>query len=169
MLCRNKTRTVGVMLASFNCGIITSYREIFRCESLIQTSAFLLDTFDELQEIPNYIIYDTSCKLCEYIKNECNLASSTERAKLLKDKTFVVDRFHFLNHVGDFCTRNCDPKLYDDLKNINTSVSEEINFWFSKFKYIVKHMNLEHFSFFLFIIFNEYNTIKLESSINILD
>lgn len=44
--CNKKTRTVGVFLACYNCGIIAGFREIYSHETLAQTAAFLLYLID---------------------------------------------------------------------------------------------------------------------------
>lgn len=41
--CVNKTKTKGVVLAVFNCGIILGYRELFGAESCTQVCLFYLD------------------------------------------------------------------------------------------------------------------------------
>jgi len=44
--CLKKTRTVGMFLGCFNCGIINGYREIFGTETIAQAAAFLLNLID---------------------------------------------------------------------------------------------------------------------------
>jgi len=44
--CLKKTRTVGMFLGCFNCGIIAGYREIFGTETIAQAAAFLLNLID---------------------------------------------------------------------------------------------------------------------------
>ena len=63
--CLKKTRTKGMFLLVFNCGIIGSFKEIFGSESLSQVSSCLLEIIEEL---PKYIIYDDACHLDPYIK-----------------------------------------------------------------------------------------------------
>jgi hypothetical protein len=41
-------------------------------------------------------------------------------------------------------------------------VVEQINYWLGKYKFKLKHMSYERFHFFIYIIFNEYNNIKME-------
>lgn len=90
-----------------------------------------------------------------------------ERLKSISDIKYVVDRLHIKGHSQKWCTERCHPDLFPELENVNTVVCEQINFWLGKFKHIMKHMNIYRFNFFLFIILNEYNLIKLNGRLNI--
>ena len=57
--CVKKTRTVGVFLSCFNCGIISGYREIFGTETTAQIVAFLLFMIDNSKVWPNVNKYKT--------------------------------------------------------------------------------------------------------------
>ena len=70
ILYKNKTRSVGIMLAVYNCGIICAYKELFSSESLTQVTAFLLETYEILTEAPKYLIYDNGCHLETFFKNK---------------------------------------------------------------------------------------------------
>lgn len=48
-----------------------------------------------------------------------------------------------------------------ECNNLNTSVCEQTNYWFGRFKYILKHMNLERFHFLIFLLCDNYNKEKL--------
>ena len=72
-------------------------------------------------------------------------------------------------HTGKKCKLTNNPKLFPELDNINTQICQQINFWLGKFKYILKHKSVYPFNFFLFIIFDMYNQIKLEGIIDIAD
>ena len=157
MPCRDKTHTTGLYLATFNCGIIASYREILKSESLKQTAIFMLDTFEDSITKPLAIVYDNGCNIKKFISNTKNIKSKTSRLDDFLNLPIAVDRFHFNDHVDDWCKINCDPNMFDCLKGLNTSSCEETNFWLSRFK----HMNLPKFAFFIYTILNEYNTAKL--------
>ena len=47
-----------------------------------------------------------------------------------------------------------------ECNNLNTSVCEQTNYWFGRFKYILKHMNLERFHFLIFLLCDNYNKEK---------
>jgi len=78
-----------------------------------------------------------------------------------QNKKFVVDKLHIQNHTDHNCRETCHPNLFPDLKNINTMVCEQINFWLSKYKFITKHMHITRFHLYIFIILNQYNQIKI--------
>jgi hypothetical protein len=154
--CKNKTRTKGVLLGVFNCGIIGAYSEIFNDESLFQVSLFVLDM---LYEVPNFIIYDDACHLHPYLMRHQNLLDV--RLKKLEKIKFSIDRLHIHNHTRKICQEYNSDK-HKELKGINSVVCEETNYWFSGFKHIMKHMNYERFNFYLYIIFNSYNEEKIQ-------
>jgi len=72
----------------------------------------------------------------------------------------VIDRLHLKGHVGKLCQTRNNPDKYPLLKNVNTMVCEQINFWASGYKHASKHMNQTRFNFFFLIIFNEFNVIR---------
>jgi len=76
-------------------------------------------------------------------------------------KTFVVDKLHIQGHVDEWCRINCDPIWYPQILAANTVVCEQINYWIGKYKYIMKHMNSDRYNFYMYILFNEYNKLKV--------
>lgn len=110
--------------------------------------------------MPKYLIYDNACHLDEFLRN-ANVIDKSERGAKINDFEFVIDRLHIKNHTRAICHTNYNPNLYDELFKINTVVCEETNYWLSGFKFIMKHMNADRFSFFLFIILEIYNNEKL--------
>ena len=60
---------------------------------------------------------------------------------------------------------NCHPKLFPELDGYNTQVREQLNSWLSKFKYILKHMSVYCYNFFLYIFFNEYDKIIMDKNL----
>ena len=52
-----------------------------------------------------------------------------------------MDKLHIKDHVGAECKETCHPKLFPMLKDTNTVICEQINFWLGKFKHILKHMS----------------------------
>lgn len=158
--CMKKTRTTGVMLAVYNCGIVCGFAEIFSHESATQVTSFLLDLIEHLKDFKKWFIYDNACHLKKYMKKSMSL--TTDRAIKLSQVQFVIDRLHIKNHVDAECKKTYNANLYSELKAINTVVCEETNFWFSRYKYIAKHMNSERYFFFIYIILNTYNEEKLK-------
>jgi hypothetical protein len=79
----------------------------------------------------------------------------SERAKKLKNTTFVVDNFHFKGNKEKYCKKHCNPKLFRELDGINTSITEQTNYILGGHKYLLKHTNYENFHFILYIICNE--------------
>jgi hypothetical protein len=116
---------------------------------------------------PNYIVYDDACHLAKYVLFSDLFIRESERAEMIFNRRIVCDRFHFLKHNdkrNSFCKENCDPDLYPELESVNTSVCEETNGWFGKYKHALKHMSFERYHFFLYNISDEYNKFKLVHS-----
>ena len=66
-----------------------------------------------------HIIYDDACHLCLYSTNK-KIANKTDTTKFFSELKFVIDRFHFRNHIDPWCQENCDPDEVDELKDTNT-------------------------------------------------
>ena len=98
-----------------------------------------------------------------HIKKQFN--NRLQRTQRLEDATkvkYIVDRLHIVGHSQTWCKDICHPDLYPDLKEVNTMICEQINFWLGRFKFIMKHMNQSRFNFFLYLILNQYNKLKSE-------
>ena len=111
---------------------------------------------------PKFICYDNCCQFHKFCLNR----TRTDKSKFFDNQTFVIDRLHVQGHV-ESCKSVYHPKLYPELDNCNSMICEQRNFWISKYKHIVKHMNQYHFIFFLYCQFDYYNEIKCEGIINI--
>jgi hypothetical protein len=115
-----------------------------------------------LDKEPEYIVYDDACHLRRYLENSKNHISKTDRLNNLCSKKFVVDKLHIQGHTERWCHLNCHPNLFPDLTDINTVVCEQINFILGRYKYIIKHMSAERCNFYIYILLNELNKIKLD-------
>ena len=157
-----KSKTKGLLISSYNCSIINGYREIFGSESISQVVIYYLDLISNCDtELPEYFIYDDACHVKRFVEKR-NFSKISSRASILFHKKHYIDKLHFLNHKDAWCEKNCNPNKVDDLKNINTVVQEQINYWAGGYKHMLKHMNYYRFNFFLYIIFDVFNTNKLE-------
>lgn len=87
---------------------------------------------------------------------------TSERAAKLEKIKYVVDKLHIKGHVGTECHATVHPNLFPELVNINTVICEQVNFFLGGFKHMLKHMNRARYHFFLFIIFNMWNEVKIE-------
>ena len=92
-------------------------------------------------------------------------SSNSERAKVFLTRKYIVDRLHIQGHIDEECLNSCNPKLFPELKDVNTVVCEQVNYWLRHFKHIVKHMNFYRFNFFLYIILDLYNQAKIDKKI----
>ena len=122
-----------------------------------------MDYYDHSNINPKTILYDDACHLKKYVTNKSSMKFnlSTNRGKNLASKNICVDRFHFTSHVDSWCQLNYDPNKMEELKDVNTSVTEETNYWFGRFKFIFKHMNYERYHFLLYTLSDEFNKFRL--------
>ncbi len=122
-----------------------------------------MDFIEASKTQPEYIIYDDACHLAKMVKNKAsnNFNNSTARGGILASKNIVCDRFHFKTHNDNWCKDNCDPDRFPGLKEVNTSVTEQTNFWFGGYKHALKHMGYERYHFMLYILSDEFNKFKL--------
>ena len=114
--------------------------------------------------MPLFIVYDNACNLRTFCLNR---SDNTSRTNIFKEKVFVVDKLHYQGHVGIECAKYCNPNLYPVIMRLHTVVVEHINSWAAPYKHSTKHMNWLRFGFFLHIIFDFYNQIKLEGLIEL--
>ena len=144
-----------MLVAAYNCGIIAAFREIYRSESVVQTTNFLNGIHKHTKRLTNIIIYDRGCDMKRMVQK------FFPANHVLSSMDYVIDKFHFSNHKENYCKVNCNPND-KELEGVNTEVCEQINFWISRFKHNVKHMNCDRYYYFIYIIFNHYNEMKIK-------
>ena len=44
----------------------------------------------------------------------------SETAKKIAEKNIVVDKMHFRGHIDEWCSRNCNPNDFDELRGVST-------------------------------------------------
>ena len=54
------------------------------------------------------ICYDDACHLKRYACNPVR-KDETATSKRISNLEFLVDKFHFKNHVDSWCKKNCNP------------------------------------------------------------
>ena len=63
--------------------------------------------------------------------------------------------------MGDICKNTVHPTLFPKLDESNTVVCEQTNFTFGRHNHPIKHMNKDRFHFFLYILFDMLNEVKI--------
>ena len=109
-------------------------------------------------KVPKFLVYDDACHLKPFCVRH---SRTTERATIFNDIIYVIDKLHIVGHPNVQCQTKFNPNNFPELKETNTVICEQINFILGKFKYIFKHMNFVRFNFFLYIILDAYNLIKI--------
>lgn len=165
--CEIKVRTRGIETLCSNCGTILAFKEIYGSESLTQGALLYLELFQNFKgtNFPKYFVYDNACNMMKFCQTR---TQTSDRANILGKIKYVVDKLHIKGHVGEFCHSHCHPDLFPELKELNTVVCEQKNFWLGRYKYSLKHMNSYRYNFFLYIICDEYNNLNITNSTEIL-
>ena len=151
---RDKTcrrHTVGVFVGAFPCGTIVLFDELYGSESISQVYGIVVEFLARLDDLTNLkeILYDDCCHFKAFSEKDKN-ADQNEVTKYLAEVGKHVDRFHFRNHVDEWCQQNCNPENVPLLKGVNTQVCEQL------FKKVNSHRNCKSFNearFFLFFLY----------------
>ena len=118
------------------------------------------------------LTHDDACRLRRFLEKCLN--STDHKPNRLEnirpDKIkYVVDRLHIKGHTEKWCLENCHPKLFPKLIGINTEACEQTKYFVAGFKYVTKYQNALRFNFNLYIIFTEYNKIKINGKFILMD
>lgn len=107
-----------------------------------------------LRRAPKYVVYDFACSLMEYCLNRA--------PNFFKHTLFLVDRFHWLNHIACCPTFNIreHQELADRIRN--SQACEQLNAAIKRLKFVVSKMNQEPFMLFLRLFAYNWNVKKLE-------
>lgn len=106
-----------------------------------------------MKEAPKVIVYDFACALMDYCLNRC--------PNYFKHTLFVVDRFHWGNHVA--CARSFNLYCYYLLrmeKARNSSACEQIHSAMKRLKFVLSKMGQEPFLVFLRLFVMRWNQKK---------
>ena len=116
---RVKAASLGLLVGAYPCGIVPLFDELYNSEGIAQVHGILteyLATVSEKESL-EYIIYDDACHLVRYSQNE----KVSERS----ERKFVIDRFHFKNHIAPWCHENCDSNEVPELRGMNSEICEQ--------------------------------------------
>ena len=76
--------------------------------------------------------------------NLCVLSSNRKK----KLAIYVIDKLHIKGHTETWCKQNCHPQEFPELKDVNTIICEQVNYWSGKYKYMMKLLNSQRLFFF---------------------
>lgn len=156
---RSRRHTVGILVGAFPCGIITIYDELYGSESLTQVHAILIEYLaglpKSIREKLIEICYDDACHLKKFSENE-KRANVNEVTRFMAGLGKHVDKFHFPNHVDEWCHKNCNPQDVRHLDGVNTPICEQLFSAINKFRN-AKSMNEANFFLFFLYIFDLHN------------
>ena len=89
--------------------------------------------------MPEYIIYDNSCKLHQYALNH--------EPMIFQNTVFLVDRFHWRGHIGCSSGYNLDVYSQEHLASINSQINEQANAGLQRIKGYIVYMKDANFKF----------------------
>ncbi|CAM4882757.1 unnamed protein product [Rotaria socialis] len=138
---RKCARSFGVIAAVTNCGVLTTFGEIFRTETLKEVLQLLTNSIKVSGVIPKTAAYDDGCHLVEYLHEHLGKdLNNTAAANSLAQVKFSVDRTHFRNHVGTWCRANMNPNDNPLLTNVNTQTAEQLFSWLKDYAAIISSL-----------------------------
>ena len=146
-------RSGGIFIASWPCGVVTLFAELFNTESTSQVHGILSDFLFRNKVLLDWFLYDDACHLWPYAINQADYSKAT---KYLASVQMRVDKLHIRNHVGKWCLENCDPTKEKRLDKVNSVVCEQKFSSTNKFKN-VKTMNSQHFNLYLLYVLDTGN------------
>ncbi|KAJ7599944.1 hypothetical protein C8J56DRAFT_768806 [Mycena floridula] len=153
------------------CGMIIVRDTFYNAEGISSMAACISEMLERItfqrDRMPEYFVYDNNCSLSKHVKGN----SAFDGVGL------PVDVFHFKSKhsIKDtWCQSHCNPAGFPDLIKegetgwwFNTSIAEQTNAWFGRFKTMTQAMHSDRFDFFLdqmIIMRNEDTREKLELS-----
>lgn len=172
----SRFRSAGVFATVYPCGIIFSLRELYGTESISQVVCILLSLSALHKGAPKVLGYDDACHLHKFIhlpKRATKYVNNILWQGLSRMKLFV-DRFHYGNHVDEWCLEHMDPERPDIVQflrvfgadgvetgKVNTQICEETFSWLQAYKNTTRHMGEARFQFFLITICWMRNKVKI--------
>ena len=94
------------------------------------------------------LVYDDVCHLASFAKNHVRLQTN-ETTEYFSSLKFAIDKFHFKNHIDEFCHKNYNPRNVKELENVNTVICEHLFKDINQYKNC-KSMNEAHFFIYFF-------------------
>ena len=107
-------RTGGIFTWFCRHGVCYAFYIIPNAEGRNEAFSFLLKYF---KVAPKVVVYDFACALQDYCLNR--------QPEHFKNTAFLVDRFHWFNHVS--CARSYNLSLYGEYAYLNSQIAEQCN------------------------------------------
>lgn len=120
-------RTGGIFTWFCRHGICYAFYIIPNAEGRNEAFSFLLKYF---KVAPKVVVYDFACALQDYCLNR--------QPEHFRDTTFLVDRFHWFNHVS--CARSYSLSSYLQYAYLNSQVAEQCNSALTRIKCSISQM-----------------------------
>jgi len=157
-------KTAGILAFVKPCGVVVNVKEIFNSESKSQVYGHLHDIL-ALPQFNNIdcICYDYACHLMKYAKNKIR-KDLTKVSNRMAELQYVVDRFHFPNHVDRWCKKMCNPYKCRFIEKVNTEACEQLFSWLSNYSRMTKYMNRDRFLYFILYVLDSHNDVQVTSS-----
>lgn len=140
-------RTGGVFTWFCEHGVCYAVYIIPNAEGRDEAFSFLTKYFPKA---PKVIVYDFACALEEYCLNRA--------PEFFKDTLFVVDNFHWRNHVS--CGLGYCMARYTFLSNVNSQVAEQCNSALKKIKPALGRMLQSNFMAAIRLFLHSWNVSK---------
>ena len=129
---------------------------MYNSESISQVYGVIIEYLDQLPEEERKclkdLIYDDNCHMAKFALKNAKVNPNELTNFLANDVRKTIDKFHFINHIDEWCIQHCDPNKIDDLIGVNTEICEQL------FRKVNSHSNCKsmneprYFLFWLYIL-----------------
>ena len=89
--------------------------------------------------------------------------------KHLASLDYRVDRYNFRNHIGVACKKYNDTDKSVHLRQVNTSVMEQVNSWFGRYRHSARYMTGPRFHLYLLLachLNNQFRKYRLSATVD---
>ena len=130
-------------------GVCYPFDIIPNAEGRNEAFSFLLKYF---KVAPKVVIYDFACSLQDYCLNR--------QPEHFRDTMFLVDRFHWFNHVS--CARSYNLSLYSEFMYLNSQIAAQCNSALTRIKCSVSQMKQTTFMSNISLFLEMWNQRKMD-------
>ena len=146
---RGSQRTGGIFTSFCKHGVCYYFYMIPNAEGRDEAISFLFKYFPVA---PKVVVYDFACALQDYCLNR--------QPAHFRNTMFMVDRFHWYNHVS--CARSYNLSLYPECELLNSQVAEQCNSALKRIKCSVGQMKQVTFMFSVRLFLEMWNQRKIK-------
>jgi hypothetical protein len=151
----HSSRSAGALVFVRPCGVCVAWWPMYHAESLSQIYLFIHAIFTIVVQLGflatsfklSWFIYDYSCGMRNFVHKREKVNVFGQALGLfgrhgVPMPQFLVDRFHMVTHVDEYCKKHCNLADFPELDHMNSETAEQMFSWFGKYKYSLGNMHV---------------------------